>query len=73
MAAAGAGPVGGAEPIQHHGQAGSKNPRPVLVRGVGAAGLGGDGSVHQPRLSARYSGVTRSLLMIWRVSGRIGS
>src|SRR5215211_8354222 len=69
VATAGAGAVGGAEPIQHHGQAGGEDTGPVLVGGVGAAGLGGDGGVHQARVSARYSGVTRSLLVIWRVSG----
>src|SRR5215211_4932831 len=69
VAAAGAGAVGGAEPIQHHGQARSEDARPVLIRGVGAARLGGEGGAHHARLSARYSGVTRSLLMTWRLSG----
>src|SRR4029453_5023142 len=69
VAAAGAGAVGGAQPIQHHGQARGSDAGPVLIRGILATGLGGDGGVHQPRLSARYSGVTRSLLMTWRVSG----
>jgi hypothetical protein len=46
VAAAGAGAIGGAVPVQDDGQAGDEDAGPVLVRGVGAAGLSGDGSVH---------------------------
>src|ERR671912_1655957 len=69
VATAGAGAVGGAQPIQHDGQARGCDAGPVLIRGILATGLGGDGGVHQARVSARYSGVTRSLLMTWRGSG----
>src|ERR1044072_6667828 len=50
--AGGAGAGGGADPTSQEGHAGAEAAGPVLVLGVGAAGLGGDGSVHQPRLSA---------------------
>src|SRR5918993_6124390 len=69
VATAGAGPIRGAEAIQHDGQAGGCDAGPVLILGLRAAGLGGDGGAHQARLSARYSGVTRSLLTTWRLSG----
>ena len=69
VAAAGAGAVGGAEPIQHHGQARGEDARPVLIRRSLTTGLGGEGGTHHARPSARYSGVTRSLLMTWRLSG----
>jgi hypothetical protein len=62
VATAGAGAIRGAEPIQDDRQAGGQDAGPVLIRRVGAAGLGGEGDAHQARLSVRYSGVTRSLL-----------
>jgi hypothetical protein len=62
-------PVGGAQSVQHDRQARSKDAGPVLVGGVLAARPGGDGGVHQARLSARYSGVIRPLLVTWRVPG----
>jgi hypothetical protein len=67
VATSGAGAVRGAQSIQDDGQAGSQHAGPVLIRRVLAAGLGGDGGAHQARLSVRYSGVTRSLLMTWRL------
>src|ERR671912_185810 len=72
VATAGPGPIGGAEAIQHDGQAGGCDAGPVLILGLRAACLGGDGGVHQARVSARYSGVTRSLLTTWRVWGSNG-
>src|SRR5215216_369486 len=69
VAAAGAGSVRGTQPVQDDSEAGGCSAGPVLIRGVLGACLGGDGGVHQARLSARYSGVTRSLLVTWRVSG----
>ena len=46
VATAGAGPIGGAQAIQHHGKARGGDGGPVLVRGVLTARLGGDGGVH---------------------------
>ena len=53
VATAGPGAIGGAQPIQDHGQARSEDAGPVLVGGVRVTGLGGDGGVHQARPSAR--------------------
>jgi hypothetical protein len=69
VAAAGAGAVWGAQAVQDDGQARSEDAAPVLVRRIGAARFGGKGGAHQARLSVRYRGVTRSLLVTWRVSG----